>query len=160
MIILEDGIIILDIYFRTNKSHVHAGSRKQETLPLQCDDFELTNEYLDYLSEQIITYIGNKRSLLDFIGKGIEVVCKRLGRNKISSLDAFSGSGVVSRYLRRFSSSLHCNDLEDYSRVINECYMTNESCLKTSYLAFIKELKNLGMKELLQKCMLLPMKII
>ncbi|MCC8092880.1 DNA adenine methylase [Akkermansia muciniphila] len=71
--------------------------------------------------------MGNKRSLLDFIGKGIEVVCKRLGRNKISSLDAFSGSGVVSRYLRRFSSSLHCNDLEDYSRVINECYMTNES---------------------------------
>ena len=68
-----------------------------------------------------------RQSLLDFIGKGIEVVCKRLGRNKISSLDAFSGSGVVSRYLRRFSSSLHCNDLEDYSRVINECYMTNES---------------------------------
>ena len=31
-----------------------------------------------YLTEQIITYIGNKRSLLDFIGKGIKVIQKDL----------------------------------------------------------------------------------
>ena len=31
-----------------------------------------------YLSQQIITYIGNKRSLLPFIGKGIDIVRDRL----------------------------------------------------------------------------------
>ena len=31
-----------------------------------------------FLSEQIITYIGNKRSLLDFIGKSVKLVKKNL----------------------------------------------------------------------------------
>ncbi|MCD7799129.1 MAG: DNA adenine methylase [Akkermansiaceae bacterium] len=119
-------------------------SRKQEVLPPKRGDCDINGEYPAYLSEQIITYIGNKRSLLDFIEKGIHFVCRRLGKNKISSLDAFSGSGIVSRYLRRFSSSIHCNDLEDYSRVINECYMTNESSV--DLLLLKSELSSLHQK--------------
>lgn len=61
----------------------------------------------------------------------------------MSCLDAFSGSGVVSRYLRRFASCIHSNDLEDYSRVLNECYMANESSvdisLLTSELTFLQQ---------------------
>lgn len=54
----------------------------------------------------------------------------RLGRaghggNDLDCLDAFSGSGAVSRYLRRFSRRLWVNDLESYARVISECYLCN-----------------------------------
>jgi adenine-specific DNA-methyltransferase len=86
-------------------------------------------EVAGYLSEQIITYIGNKRSLLPFIGKGVEAVRARLGGRKIDSLDLFSGSGVVSRYLKRHSRKLYANDMEGYSRVANQCYLTNRSAV-------------------------------
>ncbi len=78
-----------------------------------------------YLTEQLITYIGNKRSLLDFIGKGLDLVRKRLDKNKIDTFDVFSGSGVVSRYMKQFSGRLYANDLERYAAVINQCYLTN-----------------------------------
>jgi adenine-specific DNA-methyltransferase len=78
-----------------------------------------------YLREQLITYIGNKRNLLGFIGNGIAAVQKRLGKDKLVTFDAFSGSGIVSRYLKRFSSCLYANDLERYAAVINQCYLTN-----------------------------------
>lgn len=80
-----------------------------------------------YLEQQLITYIGNKRSLLFLIGEGLEIARKRLGRDRLSSFDVFSGSGVVARYLKRFSHRLIANDLEDYSSVINRCYLTNRS---------------------------------
>ena len=78
-----------------------------------------------YLREQLITYIGNKRNLLGFIGNGIAAVQRRLGKDKLVTFDAFSGSGIVSRYLKRFSSCLYANDLERYAAVINQCYLTN-----------------------------------
>lgn len=81
----------------------------------------------NYLKDQIITYIGNKRSLLEFIGKTVEIVKKELNQEKISSADLFSGSGIVARYLKQFSNTLYVNDLENYARTINECYLTNKS---------------------------------
>ncbi len=78
-----------------------------------------------YLSEQLITYIGNKRNLLGFIGEGIDTVKARLGKKKLDTFDAFSGSGVVSRYLKRHSRLLVSNDLERYAETINRCYLTN-----------------------------------
>ncbi len=43
--------------------------------------------------------------------------------------DVFSGSGAVSRYFKQFSDRLIVNDLEDYSSVINRCYLSNKSSL-------------------------------
>ena len=83
----------------------------------------------EYLSTQIITYIGNKRSLLDFIGEAIEVVKKDLNKDKLDIIDLFSGSGIVSRYLKRYSNKLISNDLEDYAYTLNKCYLTNKSSL-------------------------------
>ena len=37
----------------------------------------------------------------------------------------FSGSGVVARRLKQYSSSLYVNDLEKYYYIINDCYLTN-----------------------------------
>lgn len=80
-----------------------------------------------YLQSQIITYIGNKRALLPFIGKGLGIAKKRLGKDKLRSLDMFSGTGIVARYLKQHSEYIIANDLENYSRVTNECYLTNKS---------------------------------
>jgi adenine-specific DNA-methyltransferase len=80
-----------------------------------------------YLGSQLITYLGNKRALLGFIGKAVEEVRRRLGGRRLRCLDAFSGSGAVARYLKRHSSFLAVNDLEGYSAAINRCYLANRS---------------------------------
>lgn len=80
-----------------------------------------------FLTEQLITYIGNKRHLLDFIGSAVKIVQNDLKKEKLTCLDIFSGSGIVSRYLKGFSSYLAANDLEDYSKIINSCYLSNKS---------------------------------
>ncbi len=81
----------------------------------------------EFLSSQIITYIGNKRSLLDFIGESLEVVQKKTGQEKLRIFDVFSGSGIVSRYFKQYASFLVANDQESYTRVINSCYLSNAS---------------------------------
>ena len=81
----------------------------------------------EFLQNQLITYIGNKRALLDFIGEGVREVQKRLDRSQLSCLDVFAGSGIVSRYLKQYASSLTVNDLEKYSCIINRCYLSNKS---------------------------------
>lgn len=78
-----------------------------------------------YLTEQIVTYLGNKRSLLHFLGTGLEHVKSRLGRNKLKAGDLFSGSGVVARFLKKHSKELIVNDLEEYSGIVNTCYLSN-----------------------------------
>lgn len=79
-----------------------------------------------YLTQQLITYIGNKRALLDFIGTGVNRVQARLQKQKLAVFDVFSGSGIVSRYFKQFSKLLVVNDLERYTKIINTCYLSNE----------------------------------
>jgi adenine-specific DNA-methyltransferase len=80
-----------------------------------------------FLTEQLITCIGNKRALLDFIGGGIKIVQNRLAKNKLEMFDVFSGSGIVARYFKQFANLLIANDLEKYSAIINRCYLSNKS---------------------------------
>jgi adenine-specific DNA-methyltransferase len=106
-------------------------------------------EKSEYLTKQLITYIGNKRALLDFIGNGIKRVQKRLQKNKLKMFDVFSGSGIVARYFKQFSDLLIVNDLEKYSAVINKCYLSNENelnlfALRKYYFEILEEIeKNL-----------------
>lgn len=83
-------------------------------------------ESKEYLSEQIITYLGNKRSLLKEIEKEIIKIKKKLKKEKIVSCDLFSGSGIVARMLKQHSSKIIANDLEEYSYLINKCYLSNK----------------------------------
>lgn len=85
----------------------------------------LETENPDFLQDQLITYIGNKRSLLPFIGKGVEHVKRRLNKNRLVCLDLFSGTGVVSRYLKQHAEYIVANDLELYSKITNSCYLSN-----------------------------------
>lgn len=80
-----------------------------------------------FLSRQIITYLGNKRALLPLLGEAVGRVQQRLGRKKLRTLDLFSGSGIVARWLKQHSSHLIANDLEAYSRVCNQCHLRNRS---------------------------------
>lgn len=89
----------------------------------------------NFLTQQLITYIGNKRSLLNFIGSGVDIVRERLNKPKITSFDVFSGSGIVARYLKQYSDKIITNDLEDYSSVINRCYLSNKSDVDFDLLA-------------------------
>ncbi len=80
-----------------------------------------------YLTSQVITYLGNKRALLDFITPALEEVQEDLGRDRLYIGDLFSGSGVVSRYFKQYSEHLIVNDLERYCEVLNQCYLHNRS---------------------------------
>ena len=82
-------------------------------------------ENQDFLTKQLITYLGNKRALLSFIGRGVDEVCRRTGKEKLRTADLFSGSGVVSRYLKQYAASLLANDLEGYCRTVSLCYLAN-----------------------------------
>ena len=86
-------------------------------------------ENTQYLTEQLITYIGNKRSLLPFIKQGVVIVQKELNKEFLHCFDVFSGSGIVSRFLKSCASSITTNDLETYAKIISSCYLSNKSSI-------------------------------
>ena len=95
-----------------------------------------------YLSEQLITYIGNKRALLSFIGESIEPIKKELKKEKLITFDGFAGSGVVSRYLKQHSQKVYSNDMEKYSYVITKSFLLNESEVDRKYINEVVEYLN------------------
>lgn len=97
----------------------------QTSLPL--DRLSLETESESYLREQLITYIGNKRALLPFIGRAVHQVRQIIGEQRIRTADIFSGTGVVARLLKQYSSHILANDLETYSSITNNCYLRNQS---------------------------------
>ena len=109
-------------------------------------------ENRDFLTQQIITYLGNKRSLLGFITKGIQTVQKRLNKEKLDIFDVFTGSGIVARHCKRFSHSLLVNDLEKYASVTGECYLSNKDAinmpvLKDIYNGLLADIENHPLEE-------------
>ena len=77
-----------------------------------------------YMEEQLITCIGNKRKLLDSIGMGLTHVRNKLGKERLVAADLFSGSGVVSRYMKRYHAGvLHANDIEPYAEAVSQCFL-------------------------------------
>jgi adenine-specific DNA-methyltransferase len=113
---------------------------------------EFFYENQDFLTEQIITYIGNKRSLLDFITKGIQIVQKRLNKEKLDIFDVFTGSGIVARHCKQFSHFLLVNDLEKYATITGECYLSNKNeinmpVLKDIYKELLANMENNPLEE-------------
>ena len=102
----------------------------------------------EYLTSQIITYMGNKRKLLSQIEDVIDRIQKELGKNALNIGDGFSGSGIVSRLLKTKGDQLYVNDIAGYSKTLNECYLSNPTnqCLQK-----INEYMEEANKLLLQK---------
>jgi adenine-specific DNA-methyltransferase len=79
----------------------------------------------DFWTHQLITYIGNKRSLAAHLDRAISTIRHELGCRSLTSLDLFAGSGLVSRVMKQHSKLVVANDLERYSEVLSQCYLTN-----------------------------------
>lgn len=80
---------------------------------------------MSFLKEQIITYMGNKRKLLHNIESILTRIKRELKKEKLSCVDVFAGSGIVSRLLKQHSSHLYSNDIAGYSKTLNSCYLSN-----------------------------------
>jgi adenine-specific DNA-methyltransferase len=88
-----------------------------------------------YLTNQIITYIGNKRKILPFIERSLN----QIGIKDYTFLDLFSGSGIVSRLAKvHGAKKIIANDLEYYSMVLNSVFLRNEEGNKKEF----EEMKN------------------
>ena len=99
----------------------------------------LTGENPDYYRQQIVTYIGNKRQLIEPLSHVLKKVKEDLGKSKLRLFDGFSGSGIVSRLFKSHASRLVVNDLEAYARVISECFLTNRSEVDLDVVAAVVE---------------------
>ena len=83
-----------------------------------------------YLTNQIITYLGNKRKILPFIERSLN----QIGLKGYTFLDLFSGSGVVSRLAKvHGAKKIIANDLEYYSMVLNSVFLRNEEGSKKEF---------------------------
>ena len=112
------------------KSPRASGKRSAKVRQMLFED----SDYPDYLSKQLITYIGNKRSLLGHIDKAVSKVKERLGKSRLRVFDAFAGSGVVSRFFKRHADLLVSNDLENFAAVAGRCYLRNHSSVNLDHL--------------------------
>lgn len=84
--------------------------------------------YMDpYLTTQIITYMGNKRKMIPAIQSILEDIRKKENKEFLELGDGFSGSGIVSRLFKQYSSKLYTNDISDYSFYLNKCYLSTLS---------------------------------
>lgn len=97
---------------------------------------------MDYLTDQLIPYIGNKRKLLPLIRQAIEIALDQ-GSVRGTTLrdggsagspceaavfcDLFAGSGVVSRLAKTMGFRVIANDWEPYSEFINKAYIATNS---------------------------------
>jgi adenine-specific DNA-methyltransferase len=73
----------------------------------------------EFLFNQLIPYIGNKRRLLNLIEQAIGQTSEKKG----TFLDLFAGSGVVSRMAKLHGYRVISNDWEPYAQTINQCYI-------------------------------------
>ncbi|WP_300711364.1 DNA adenine methylase [uncultured Brachyspira sp.] len=77
----------------------------------------------EYLKENLIAYIGNKRRLLPFIKNTILSILEEDGNIK-TALDLFAGSGSVSRLLKTLNLEVYSNDWEYYSYILNYAHLS------------------------------------
>lgn len=75
----------------------------------------------EYLFNQLVPYLGNKRRLLHLILEALEITGTLNNKKKKSPIfvDLFAGSGVVSRLARQNGYRVIANDWEPYSHALN-----------------------------------------
>lgn len=84
---------------------------------------EYKEEYDNFVYQNMLTCIGNKRKLVKNIRNIAEEVKIKLHKDKLNIFDGFSGSSVVSRELSFVSNNLYINDLEEYSYLMAMCFL-------------------------------------
>lgn len=71
----------------------------------------------EFLFNQLIPYIGNKRRLLDLIQTSLQTT--GIPPQQSVFVDCFAGTGVVSRLAKTMGYQVFCNDWEPYSQTLN-----------------------------------------
>ena len=85
----------------------------------------------DYVFNQLIPYIGNKRKLLGLIQQALH----KMGVGpEATFLDVFAGSSVVSRMAKRMGFRVVANDWEPYSFEISKCCIQCNEAPEFRYL--------------------------
>jgi adenine-specific DNA-methyltransferase len=74
----------------------------------------------DFVHQQMLTYLGNKRLLVQHI---LDLV----GDGPLRILDLFTGTGVVARGLASRASHIYANDLEEYATLNATCFLVTPS---------------------------------
>lgn len=112
------------------------------------------NNNENYLKNNIIAYIGNKRNLLNLIEKAVKSTGLLENKKDAIFLDLFAGSGVVSRLAKMLGFKVIANDWEHYSYIINKAFLElDNSFLKDSFKKLgglsktLKILNNLNVPE-------------
>jgi adenine-specific DNA-methyltransferase len=80
-----------------------------------------------FVMQTMLTCIGNKRKLVHRIMEVMERVRLRTGKERISTMDAFTGSTVVARAMTSISDKLYVNDQEEYSYCMARCFLETPS---------------------------------
>jgi adenine-specific DNA-methyltransferase len=81
----------------------------------------------DYVQQQMLTYLGNKRKLIPQIEEIVSSLKSKTGKDKLVILDAFTGSAVVARALAKHASVIHANDMEEYAALGAKCFLETPS---------------------------------
>jgi len=94
----------------------------------------------EYYSKQIITYLGNKRKFINKIDEVIKRVKTELNQKTINIGEGFSGSGVVSRLFKNRANGgiFYVNDISEYSKILNECYLTDIDELNKDEIEYLQ----------------------
>ncbi len=72
----------------------------------------------NFIEQPLLTYLGNKRKQINQITELCQELLSGLGKTKGVFLDAFCGSGVVSRALLHYASKLDSVDVEHYATIV------------------------------------------
>lgn len=80
-----------------------------------------------FIFQTMLTCIGNKRKLTHHIRAIADQVRAALKKDKLSILDGFAGSTVVSRTLSFIADNLYTNDMELYAHSMAKCYLQTPS---------------------------------
>jgi adenine-specific DNA-methyltransferase len=87
----------------------------------------------NYINNNLIAYIGNKKRLIDLLKKSIKKVINNKNTN-LKFLDLFAGTGVVSRLAKSLGFEVFSNDWEYYSYIINKTFIElNSDFLNSSF---------------------------
>jgi adenine-specific DNA-methyltransferase len=100
--------------------HGYSGLAKAEIEALLAGN---TIAAASYVTQPMLTCIGNKRKLVSNIYTVAQEVAATLGKDRLVIVDGFAGSTVVSRQLRSLASTLYVNDAEMYSYLMAKCYL-------------------------------------
>jgi adenine-specific DNA-methyltransferase len=79
----------------------------------------------EYVFHQLLPYLGNKRHLLDLIARALDGTGVR--PEKATFVDAFAGSGVVSRLAKHLGFAVIANDWEPYARTVNAAALLHDA---------------------------------